>query len=110
MTASFFTVLNSQGTSLDLLEAGQGWDALGQQGGAAVDQPPLTIEPQQIPEPGASGTPKTCVRVCVRGGGREGENVRARVGACACVRVGGGRERDTPIRREVGKEDVLGRF
>ena len=110
LRARKLTVLNSQGTSPDLLDAGQGWDALGQQGGAAVDQPPLTIEPQQIPELGASGTPKTCVRVCVRGGGSEGESVRVRVGACACVRVGGGRGRDTPIRREVGKEEVLGRF
>lgn len=108
MTASFFTVLNSQGTSPDLLNAGQGLDALGQQGGVAVDQPPLSTDLDSGGRRSGS-SPKqtrTTENVCACARVREREGVRERV--CACV--GGGRGRDTPIRREVGKEEVLGRF
>lgn len=108
MTASFFTVLNSQGTSQDLFDAGQGWDALGQQGGEAVDQPPLSTDldsggrrsGSSFEPTRTTGNVCACARVCER------EGVRERV--CACV--GGGRGRDTPIRREVGDQEVLGGF
>ena len=81
---SFLTVLNSQGTTPDRPSAGRGWDALGQ-GGAAVDQRPLTIGRDQRRETRRSGSSsaKNRVCVCVRAG--EGEGVRERVGACVGV-------------------------
>ena len=98
----FFTVLDSQRTSPDLPSGCcPGWDALGQPGGAAVDQRPPSIGLQRDTVPGSLRAQrydmKICVRVCVRGGKCGGTCERARVGACACVRVGGGRGRDTPL-------------
>ncbi len=108
LRARKFTVLNSQGTSPDRHRAGQGWDALGQQGGEAVDQPPLSTDldsggHRSGPSPKQT---RTTENVCACARVREREGVRERV--CACV--GGGRGRDTPIRREVGDQEVLGGF
>lgn len=103
-----FTVLNSQGTSPDLHQAGQGWDALGQQGGEAVDQPPLSTDLDSGGRRSGSSPEqtRTTENVCACARVREREGVRESV--CACV--GGGRGRDTPIRREVGDKEVLGGF
>lgn len=104
----FFTVLNSQGTSPDRHRAGQGWYALGQQGGEAVDQPPLSTDLDSGGRRSGSSPEqtRTTENVCACARVREREGVRERV--CACV--GGGSGRDTPIRREVGDQEVLGRF
>lgn len=107
--ASVFTVLNSQRTSPALpIGSSQGWDAPGQQGGAAVDQRPFS---KDLDRGGCRSGPlatqtRTIENVCACARVREREGVRER--ACACV--GGGRGRDTPIRREVGNKEVLGRF
>jgi len=106
--ASVFTVLNSQRTSPDLLDAGQGWDAPGQPDGAAVDQRPSSTDLDSGGRRSGplAQQPRTTENVCACVRVREREGVRER--ACACV--GGGRGRDTPIRREVGNKEVLGRF
>ena len=98
------TVLNSQGPGPGLPEEVRGWDALGQRSGAAVDQRPLTTDLDSGGRRSGSSPeqPRTTENVCAC----EREGVRERV--CACV--GGGRGRDTPIRREVGNKEVLGRF
>ena len=82
--SSIITVLGSlAGPDLPIGSC-QGWDAPGQQGGAAVDQRPLTIGREQRRETRRSGSSaKNRVCVCVRAG--EGEDVRGRVGACVGV-------------------------
>ena len=114
--ASVFTVLNSQRTSPDLPNAGQGWDAPGQRGGAAVEQRPFSTD---LDSGGRSSgplaqQPRTIENVCACARVREREGVRERVCACVLGEGGGG----TPLfggksglkRFSVGFEGAAGRF